>query len=129
MITVTRHLVHPEVRVREAGVRSWNTRIEVDRSLEVLDGNGDVGCLQRVELQAPLRERAMRIEAGGFAPPARTGRRRLGAEDFNRRDEAISALRHGLDVRRLGTIVPERLAQIRYRLRQGVLGDHDIRPE
>ena len=42
---------------------------------------------------------------------------------------AISALRHGLDVRRARTIVPERLAQIRYCLRQGILGDHDIRPE
>ncbi len=129
MVAMARHLVAPEVRVREADVRSRNTRIEVDRALEVLDGHGDVGCIQRLELQPSFHECAIRVEAGGFAPWAPARGRRLGAVGVNRCDEAVSPLRHSLDVRRPGAIVPERLPEIRYRLRQRVLGDHDVRPE
>jgi hypothetical protein len=76
-----------------------------------------------------FHEGAIRVETGGFAPWAHARGRRLGADGVNRCDEAVSPLRHSLDVRRPGAIVPERLPEIRYRLRQRVLGDHDVRPE
>jgi hypothetical protein len=48
---------------------------------------------------------------------------------FDRRDETIAAPSDGLDIRRLCGIVAERLAQLRDRLRQRVVGDGDVRPE
>src|SRR6266849_3476915 len=112
MVAVTRHLVHREVRIRKSDVRSRNTRVEVESPFEILDGDCDVGRLQRLELELPLSERAKRIETGSFTPSPPARQRRLVSHDFNWCDEAISPFRHSLDVRRVGSIIAERLAQI-----------------
>src|SRR5258706_42912 len=68
MIAVARHLVPPEVRIGEADVRPRNARVEIDRALEVLDRDGDLGRIQRLELQPPFHERAIRIQCEGAEP-------------------------------------------------------------
>src|SRR5688572_32906621 len=48
---------------------------------------------------------------------------------FDRRDQAVAALRYRLDVTRLLRIIAERLAQLDDRLRERVVADHDSRPD
>ena len=72
-----------------------------------------------------------RRRRGGAARGAPARRRGLrGATPWcDGRDEAVAAPRDGLDVGGLGRVVAERLAQLRDRLRERVVGDGDVRPE
>ena len=55
---------------------------------------------------------------------------RGGRDDrFYRRDETVAAAGDGLDVCRVAGIVAERLTQLGYGLRQGVVGDGDVGPQ
>jgi hypothetical protein len=57
------------------------------------------------------------------------GRHRSWYRDLDRRDKAVAATGYGLNVGRLGRVVPQCLAKLRYSLSEGVVRDRNVRPE
>ena len=129
MIAMARHLVQPEMGVRKAHIRRGEPGIQLNRTLEVLDGRLHLRTVHRFQLQPSFRKGAVRVEAGRLARPMRSGSRRLVANDVNGSHEPVPPLGDGLDVGGFRAVVAKRLPQVRNGLRERVLRDDHIGPQ